>query len=196
MEIVRTFFSMSTRQRFKSSLDRFEPVHYLLSYFTPVAMSEDTLLREVTSEGMELFNKLQVYLSVICPAMLFDGVAPPGAFENALGTQDCTEALMRFVSTSESSVLLIEKSDSSSGAFTLPHLRLDCFFRCPSLILPFLTLYCAVKIGMDVKMPISANITAYLAVIKAREAPLDNKYPLSNQVQVISMTIDRESESQ
>eukprot|EP01032_Pedospumella_encystans_P010301 gene10301-12053_t len=130
-------------------------------------MSEDTLLREVTSEGMELFNKLQFYLSVICPAMLFDGVAPPGAFENALGTQECTETLMRFVSTSESSVLLIEKSDSSS-----------------------------VKIGTDVKMPVSANITAYLAVIKAREAPLDNKYPLSNQVQVISMTIDRESESQ
>ena len=91
-------------------------------------MSEDTLLREVTSEGMELFNKLQVYLSVICPAMLFDGVAPPGAFENALGTQDCTEALMRFVSTSESSVLLIEKSDSSSGAFTLPHFAFTLLF--------------------------------------------------------------------
>jgi len=115
---------MSTRQRFKSSLDRFERVHYLLSYSTPVAMSEDTLLREVTSESMELFNKLQVYLSVICPAMLFDGVAPPGAFENALGTQESTEALMRFVSTSESSVLLIEKSDSNSGTFTA---YADCF---------------------------------------------------------------------
>lgn len=49
---------------------------------------------------------------------------------------------------------------------------------------------------MDVKMPVTSNITAYLAVIKAREAPLDLKYPLPNQIQVISMTIDREEEAQ
>jgi hypothetical protein len=49
---------------------------------------------------------------------------------------------------------------------------------------------------MDVRMHVATNITAYLAVVKAREAPLDPKYPLVNQIQVISMTIDRDGEAQ
>lgn len=52
-----------------------------------------------------------------------------------------------------------------------------------------------VKIGMDVKIPISNDISAYLAVIKAREAPLDLKSSLPNQLQVITMTVNADDEA-
>lgn len=153
-------------------------------------MSEDNLLRGTTSDSMEILNKFQTYLGVICPAMLFEGVAPSGAMENAMNTQESAEAMLRFVSTSECSVLLIERTDANSGKvqFGIGDLQrdFDVTFQ--------LTL--TVKIGVDVKMPVTSNVTAYLAIIKARESPLDLKFPLTNQVQVISMTIDREEEAQ
>lgn len=73
------------------------------------------MLRGSSSDSVELLNKLQTYLGLICPAMLFEGAAPLGALENAMITQESTEAMMRFVSTSECSVLLVERSDSNVG---------------------------------------------------------------------------------
>lgn len=99
----------------KINLNELRIIFHLSSLSTAASMSEDNLLRGATSDSMEVLNKLQTYLGVICPAMLFEGVAPSGAMENAMNTQESAEAMMRFVSTSECSVLLVERTDSNSG---------------------------------------------------------------------------------
>lgn len=56
-------------------------------------------------------------------------------------------------------------------------------------------MYSTVKIGVDVKLSSTSDAVAYLAVIKAREAPLDLKYALNSQIQIVAMSMDRDSES-
>ena len=44
-------------------------------------------------------------------------------------------------------------------------------------------------------MPVSTEVRVFLTVIKAREAPLEDKVPLSNQLQIVSMTVDKDGET-
>lgn len=78
-------------------------------------MSEDTLLRLDGAENMEILSKLQSYLAMICPAMLFDGQSTSTELQNAMSTLECNEAMARFVSTSDCSVLLVERDNVGSG---------------------------------------------------------------------------------
>ena len=132
-----------------------------------MTMSEDNLLRSDGNENMEVLSKLQNYIGMVCGPILFEGQeSAVTSLHEALITPECSDVLAKYIATSECSVLLVERSDSG-----------------------------AVKIGLDVRMPTTGKVSAYLAIIKAREAPIDAKTSLSNQIQVLSMSIDGDGET-
>lgn len=128
-------------------------------------MSEDNLLRGANAEGMELVEKLRMYLSQICGPMLLDEASSTSALQDALSTSESIDAIVRFATSSECSVLHAERLESG-----------------------------VVRFGLDVRMPANSAVVAGLAVIKAREAPIDSAKSLSSQIQVISMSLDGDGE--
>jgi hypothetical protein len=128
-------------------------------------MSEDNLLRTGGAENMELLSSLQSYLASLCSVLILLGQDGAAVLNAALMLPESGEAMLRFALTSECSVLLVERNAVG------------------------------VKVGSDVRMPTTNSAVAYLALIKAREMPLDAKQPIPNQTQVISMTVDAEGDA-
>jgi hypothetical protein len=159
---VRFFGGATLTSRLSNFCD---PFHVTLGSFLShrsLAMSEDNLVELGNAETAESFDNFKLYLNQVCTPLIFAGQKSDAAIQSALTAPESADAVVKFISTSESSVLLVERVGDGS-----------------------------VRVSLDVRMPTgSSGVGAYLAVIKAFEAPLDTKSPIANQVQIISMAID------
>lgn len=129
-------------------------------------MSEDNLALLGNQEMVEILGNFNVYLGQVCSPLLFGDLGSASVIQAAVATPDNAEAVVRYATSSECSVLLVERLEAG-----------------------------AIRIGLDVRMPTSTGVAAYVAVIKAFEAPLHSKTQISSQVQIMSMTVDASGES-
>jgi hypothetical protein len=80
-------------------------------------MSEGNLAAAgLSSEGAEMLGKLRSYLVAICPAMLFEEPVGPTFLEDVLSTTEALDCLSKFVSSSEHSSLLLDRSDDTGSS--------------------------------------------------------------------------------
>lgn len=124
-------------------------------------MLEDDVASVGSAESLKIFQNFSGYLSQVCSPLLFGGQSADDSVQAAFALPENVDAVAKFVGTSECSVLLVEKNGINT-----------------------------IRMGLDVRMPASSVVSAYLAIIKAFEAPLDSKTPIANQVQIMSMVVD------